>query len=509
MTRTRPAPGDALRKPADRPSAQARNTAAGPAAQALTAAGLAAQALKTAGPAARALKTAAGLAAKALRTAAGLVDLALNAVTGLAALALLALVTVSAALEPVAGPLAAPLARSLGLAHRLAAFQRRWAGRVLPRDGDTESRNRDANRRDHDTDIRDRDANARNRDANARDRDTDSSNRDTHGRNRDTNARGGVGRHRGAGASLQAPHGTRRTMLWLAVHSVTGPAPLAVMWAMLAALDHVFFRLRPMENSSLSTFALSMSVASIAVIILVSVPLFRTGQARLARLLLDTRPAPDARIRELAASRAAVLDAREAEVRRIERDLHDGAQAKLIAIRMHLALARGCRDPDELHRAIDEAREAAGEALTDLRDLVRGIHPPVLADRGLAGAIEASALLCPMPVELHLDLPGRLPPPVESAVYFAAAEALTNATKHSGASHAWVRLRHVAGVLRVSVGDDGHGGARLDRGTGLRGIENRLSAFDGSLTVSSPPGGPTELTMELPCALSSPKISHC
>ncbi|WP_261809066.1 sensor histidine kinase [Nonomuraea sp. C10] len=503
MTRTRPTPGDALRKPAGVPSAQARNTAAGPAAQALTTARPAAQALKTAGLAAQALKTAAGLAAKALRTAAGLVDLALNAVTGLAALALLALVTVSAALEPVAGPRAAPLARSLGPAHRLAAFQHRWAGRVLPRDGDTDSRNREADRRDRDANGRDRDANATNRDPNARDGDADR-------RDRDANARGGVRRYRGVGASRPAaPHGSRRTLLWLAVHSVTGPAPLAVMWAMLAALDHVFFRLRPMENSSLSTFALSMSVASIAVIILISVPLFRTGQARLARLLLDARPAPDARIRELAASRAAVLDAREAEVRRIERDLHDGAQAKLIAIRMHLALARGCRDPDELHRAIDEAREAAGEALTDLRDLVRGIHPPVLADRGLAGAIEASALLCPMPVELHLDLPGRLPPPVESAVYFAAAEALTNATKHSGASHAWVRLRHVAGVLRVGVGDNGHGGARLDRGTGLRGIENRLSAFDGSLTVSSPPGGPTELTMELPCALSSPKISHC
>ncbi|MEV1002279.1 histidine kinase [Nonomuraea sp. NPDC050202] len=301
---------------------------------------------------------------------------------------------------------------------------------------------------------------------------------------------------------------TRRTLLWLAVHGVAGPAPLAATWAMLTALDYVFFRLHPLEQSSLNTFALSLSIAAIAVVILMSVSLFRTGQARLARLLLDPPQTPDARIRELTESRAAVVDARAAELRRIERDLHDGAQAKLIAIRMHLGLARGCRDPDELRRVIDEARQVAGEALTDLRDLVRGIHPPVLADRGLAGAIEASALLCPVPVTLDLDLRDRLQPPVESAVYFAAAEALTNVTKHSGASHAWVRLRHNAGVLRLTVGDDGHGGARRDAGTGLLGIENRLSAFDGSLTVSSPPGGPTELIMELPCALSSPKTSH-
>ncbi|MBB6549309.1 sensor histidine kinase [Nonomuraea rubra] len=293
---------------------------------------------------------------------------------------------------------------------------------------------------------------------------------------------------------------TRRTLLWLAVHSVTGPAPLVATGAMLTALDYVFFRLHPLERSSLNTFAMSLSIAAIAVVILMSVSMFRTGQARLSRLLLDPRPAPDARIRELTESRAAVVDARAAELRRIERDLHDGAQAKLIAIRMHLGLARGCRDPGELLRVMDEARQVAGEALTDLRDLVRGIHPPVLSDRGLAGAIEASALLCPVPVTLDLDLRERLQPPVESAVYFAAAEALTNVTKHSGASRAWVRLRHRAGVLSLTVGDDGHGGARRDAGTGLRGIENRLSAFDGSLTVSSPPCGPTELIMELPCA---------
>ncbi|MER6580626.1 histidine kinase [Nonomuraea sp. NPDC001023] len=400
------------------------------------------------GPAWRAVT---GLAAYALKAVTGL---ALNAVTGVAALGLLVLVPVSAVLVPVAGLGRAPLGRLLAAARRLAGFQRRWAGRTLGLDGDGKGTGNSIPESD------------------------------------------------GDGNSGGGRPGRWRELAWLAVHGVTGPAPVLAVWAMLSALDYVFLRLRPAETSLLNTFALSMSTVAIAVVVLMAVPLFRTGQARLARRLLDARPTPDTRIRELTASRAALVDARAAELRRIERDLHDGAQAKLIAIRMHLGLARGCGDPDETLRMIDEAREIAGQALGDLRDLVRGIHPPVLTDRGLAGAIEASALLCPMPVEIDIDLPGRPQPPVESAVYFAAAEALTNVTKHSGASHAWVRLRHTAGVLRLTVGDDGRGPVRRDRGTGVRGIEDRLSAFDGSLTVSSRPGGPTELTMEVPCALS-------
>lgn len=132
----------------------------------------------------------------------------------------------------------------------------------------------------------------------------------------------------------------------------------------------------------------------------------------------------------------------------------------------------------------------------------------MLSDRGLPGALQAAALLCPVPVDVDVDLPDRPEAPVESAVYFAAAEALTNIAKHSGASRAWVELRHAAGVLRLRVGDDGRGGADPAAGTGLAGIRRRLSAFDGALTVRSPVGGPTELTVEVPCALSSPKISH-
>ncbi|MEV4112125.1 sensor domain-containing protein [Nonomuraea sp. NPDC049695] len=404
-------------------------------------------------------KAVTGLAAYALN---GVTGLALNAVTGLAALVLLVLVLASVALVPVTGLGLAPLARVLVLVRRLAGFQRRWAGQVLGLDSAMDS-------------------------AMAGDP----------GCSRETGRR----RRAGLASALRNP-GTLRELAWLALHGVTGPAPVVAVWAMLSALNYVWFRLRPMETSRLNTFALSLSIVAIAVVVLIAIPLLRSGQARLTRRLLDAGPAPDARIRELTASRAAVVDARAAELRRIERDLHDGAQAKLIAIRLHLGLARGSRDPDEMVRMIDEAREVAGQALTDLRDLVRGIHPPVLTDRGLDGAIEASALLCPMPVDLDLHLPGRPQPPVESAVYFAAAEALANVAKHSGASRAWVRLRHTAGVLRLTVGDDGHGTVRRDGGTGVRGIEDRLSAFDGSLTISSPPGGPTELTMEVPCALS-------
>jgi len=149
------------------------------------------------------------------------------------------------------------------------------------------------------------------------------------------------------------------------------------------------------------------------------------------------------------------------------------------------------------------------EALAELRDLVRGIHPPVLADRGLADAVHALALNLPLRVHFTRELTGRPPAPVESAAYFAVSELLANVSKHARAGQAWIDLRHEGGMLRVDVADDGSGGADPARGTGLAGIERRLAAFDGVLAVSSPPGGPTVVTMEIPCALSSPKTSSC
>jgi signal transduction histidine kinase len=161
--------------------------------------------------------------------------------------------------------------------------------------------------------------------------------------------------------------------------------------------------------------------------------------------------------------------------------------------------------PHELPGLLTEARSTTLAALDDLRTLMRGIQPPVLADRGLEGAIRALALDVAVPVTVTGTLPGRPPVPVESAVYFTAAECLANVVKHSGATSAWVGLRYGNGLLSVTVGDNGRGGARLDGGTGLQGVARRLESFDGTLDLSSPPGGPTTVTMEVPCELSSPR----
>jgi signal transduction histidine kinase len=237
-------------------------------------------------------------------------------------------------------------------------------------------------------------------------------------------------------------------------------------------------------------------------------PLMR-GYANLTRAFLapNEREQMADRIAQLTESRAETVDTQAAELRRIERDLHDGAQARLVSLGMSLGMAETllASDPDAAGELLAEARQATGLALAELRDLVRGIHPPVLADRGLVGAVRALALANPLPVEVDAELPGRPPAPVESAVYFAVAETLTNAAKHSAASAAWIRVRYADGRLGVMVGDDGRGGATQEAGGGLHGIERRLAAFDGTMMVASPIGGPTIVTMELPCVLSSAK----
>ena len=219
----------------------------------------------------------------------------------------------------------------------------------------------------------------------------------------------------------------------------------------------------------------------------------------------------EGRVQRLTETRDHALHNAASELRRIERDLHDGAQARLVALGMNLrAVERMLPDrPDAALALVAEARETSVRALNDLRDLIRGICPPVLADRGLGHAVRALALDTPLPVVLDVNLPGRVSAPVESACYFAIAELLANAVKHSGARQVQLRIGHASGVLRVEVSDDGVGCADPANGTGLAGIERRLGTFDGILAVSSPPGGPTMIVMEVPCVLLSPKTCSC
>jgi signal transduction histidine kinase len=215
------------------------------------------------------------------------------------------------------------------------------------------------------------------------------------------------------------------------------------------------------------------------------------------------------RVDGLTRTRSDATETAVAELRRIERDLHDGAQARLVAVGMSLRAVEQLMgtNPEAARALVAEARETSSRALADLRDLVRGIYPPVLADRGLAEAVRNLALDTLVDVDVSVDLPGEPPMPVAAAMYFAVAESLTNAARHAGACIVTVRVDHADGMLRATVTDDGCGGADPSHGTGLAGVERRLATFDGILAVSSPVGGPTIVAIEVPCALSSAKIS--
>ncbi|RII17029.1 Oxygen sensor histidine kinase NreB [Streptomyces sp. YIM 130001] len=227
------------------------------------------------------------------------------------------------------------------------------------------------------------------------------------------------------------------------------------------------------------------------------------SHAALARKLLaptlTTR-----RVQQLTETRSDAVNSSAAELRRIERDLHDGAQARLVALGMNLGVAEQllAKDPEAVGAILADTRKASATALTELRDLIRGIHPPVLADRGLADAVRALALDSPLEVTVNADLSGRPEAPVESAIYFAVSETLTNAAKHAAPDTVIIDLWYADGTLHGRVTDDGRGGADPSRGTGIRGIQRRLASFDGVLSVISPAGGPTTVTMEVRCALS-------
>jgi signal transduction histidine kinase len=226
------------------------------------------------------------------------------------------------------------------------------------------------------------------------------------------------------------------------------------------------------------------------------------ADAALSRGLLGPRRDLAARVTELEISRERVVDAAETERRRIERDLHDGAQQRLVALAMDLgrAKARFADDLDAAAGLVDQAHAQAKEALVELRNLVRGVHPPVLTERGLDAALSGLAALCPVPVEVHVDVPVRPKSSVEAVAYFMVAESLTNVAKHSRASHAKVVVEGhgYPGTLTVMISDDGIGGADA-HGPGLSGLADRVTGVDGRLSVESPSGGPTIIAAELPC----------
>jgi signal transduction histidine kinase len=298
---------------------------------------------------------------------------------------------------------------------------------------------------------------------------------------------------------------TWRDLAWVAVDGLLG-------W-LLALLPAALLFL-----GILGVFAPSFASGSIRFLAIVGAaaglwacPWLLRGYGHFAHsMLAPTKEAELAlRVRQLAQTRTEAIDTSAAEIRRIERDLHDGAQARLVAMGMTLDAAGQIIDtnPDAARALLFEARDASVKALAELRDLVRGIHPPVLADRGLTDAIRALALDSPMRIDVVSDLHGRASAPVESAAYFAVSELLANVSKHAEARQTWIDIRHTDDMLRIGVTDNGHGGADPSRGSGLRGIERRLASFDGVLAVSSPPGGPTAVTMEIPCELSLPKTS--
>jgi signal transduction histidine kinase len=314
-----------------------------------------------------------------------------------------------------------------------------------------------------------------------------------------------------------------RDLLWLGVDPVVtvalvglpvlagifGAWGLALPWLWTTLFDSEWSAWYGAVNGN-RTLGLIVGLALVAAS-LASAPLVIGPHARWTALLLrPTRAAAlRQRVERLTQTRTDAIDAQAAEVRRIERDLHDGAQARLISVGLTLGAIERLldTDPAAARKLVAQAKETSAKALAELREVVRGILPPVLSERGLADAVQALALDSAAEVTVGGRLDGRPAAPVESAAYFAISELLANATRHGGAERITVDLRHRDGLLCITVTDDGEGGADPSRGTGLRGIERRLGTFDGTLNINSPRGGPTVATLELPCALSSPKTS--
>ncbi|HET6909734.1 MAG TPA: histidine kinase [Mycobacteriales bacterium] len=292
-----------------------------------------------------------------------------------------------------------------------------------------------------------------------------------------------------------------RDVRWVAISALTvGPA-CAVPGAALAGAVIAF------AHRSATAVVIGLLLAAVAAAVAphawrVTGPL--ADRWLRLRLRLPENSAMAERVRDLQAQRADLTTTQAAEIRRIERDLHDGAQARLVAVGLSLATAEKLmdKDPTRAKALLREAREGTSNSLAELRELVRGVHPPVLVERGIVDAIRALAL--DSPVDVHVDASGPIRPeaPIEAALYFAVAELLANAAKYAPSAHVRMRLRARESAVEIEVEDDGPGGATVVPGNGLDGIRRRLAAFDGTLNVDSPTGGPTRARMVVPCASS-------
>ncbi|MEU9621428.1 MULTISPECIES: sensor domain-containing protein [unclassified Streptomyces] len=290
----------------------------------------------------------------------------------------------------------------------------------------------------------------------------------------------------------------------LLVYPLEGFVLAAGLWRVFTD-DRYWYGFVPVDSQASGLAAAALGLALLATGVLVNHRLVRLHFVITRAMLAPTQQQELARrIDRLTETRHEAVDTAASELRRIERDLHDGAQARLVAMGMNLGTVEALieKDPAQAKKLLAMARESSAEALTELRDLVRGIHPPVLAERGLGDAVRALALRLPIESEVSVELGGRADAAVESAAYFAVSETLTNTAKHAGADRVWVDIHHADAVLRISVTDNGRGGASVGSGSGLSGIERRLGTFDGIMAVSSPAGGPTMVTMEIPCELS-------
>ncbi|MEU6567331.1 sensor histidine kinase [Streptomyces parvulus] len=286
----------------------------------------------------------------------------------------------------------------------------------------------------------------------------------------------------------------------LALYPLEGFAIAAGLWRVLP--DGYWYGFVRVTDQTSAFYAAALGVVLLAAAHWLTPRLLHAHFRLTGALLGSGRGELAERVRVLTETRRDAVDTSAAELRRIERDLHDGAQARLVAMGMDLGTIESLleKDPAKARQLLAQARASSAEALTELRELVRGIHPPVLAERGLGDAVRALALRLPVASEVNVDLPRRAEAPVEAAAYFAVSEVLTNAVKHSGADRLWIDLHRAEGRLRVTVTDNGRGGAVIGAGSGLAGVERRLGTFDGVLAVSSPAGGPTMVTMEIPCA---------